>query len=434
MGNIRAIKALYLLLALVPLIFTDCAKDTCKRERTITMYTPIYKTKDEVRNEIKRGPARDIERPGKIYILGNTIFLNEIDKGIHIIDNTNPSNPVKTGFINIPGNLDIAAKGNILYADLYTDIVTLDISNPSNIAVKKITENVFPYRIYGNGFVADNSASMIIVDWVRKDTVVKTSCENDVVWALQSMNSGVFFSAGMADAAGGGNIASLNSSAPTGAGTGGSMARFTIVNNHLYTVGMSMLDVFDISNTSDPQRGNSINAGWLIETIYPFKDKLFIGSQQGMFIYNISNPANPQKEGQFTHARSCDPVIADGNYAYVTLRSGTECQGFTNQLDVVKISNIADPVLEKTYPFTNPHGLSKDGNLLFICDGNDGVKVYNASNVSNLQPIKTIGNIMAFDIILMNKVAMVIGDDGLYQYDYTDINNIRLLSKIVIKK
>lgn len=421
---------MYLLLAVVPVIFTDCAKDTCKRERTFTMYTPVYKTKDEVRGEIKRGPARDIERPGKIYILGNTIFLNELDKGIHIIDNSNPSNPVNTGFISIPGNLDIAAKGNILYADLYTDMVTLDISNPSNVAVKKLTENVFPYRVYGNGFVANNNNDMIIVDWIRKDTVVKTGCD-DIGWRNLAWNSSVFFAS--ADAGSIANTAA-QTSAPTGAGTGGSMARFTIVNNHLYTVGISDLDLFDISNTADPQRGNTINVGGLIETIYPFKDKLFIGSQQGMYIYNISNPNNPVKEGQFTHARSCDPVIADDNYAYVTLRSGTVCQGFSNQLDIVKLNNLTNPVLEKTYQFTNPHGLSKDGNLLFICDGSDGVKLYNASNVSSLQHLKTIDNIMAFDIILMNKVAMVIGDDGLYQYDYSDINNIRLLSKITVKR
>lgn len=429
MGNIRAIRAMYLLLALVPLIFTDCVKDTCKKEQKITMYIPVYKTKDEVRNEVKRGPARDIERPGKIYILGNTIFLNELDKGIHIIDNSNPAHPVNTGFINIPGNLDIAAKGNILYADLYTDVVTLDISNPSNIVVKKIINNIFPYRIYGNGFVANNE--MFIVDWTRKDTVVKSKC--DEFWTNPVlMNSNVFLDA--VAFTGGPRSVATQTSAPTGAGTGGSMARFTIVNNHLYTVGFNNLDVFSIATPADPQQGSSITVGAGIETIYPFKDKLFIGSTMGMYIYSLSNPGVPAKEGQFTHARSCDPVIADDNYAYVTLRSGTACLGFTNQLDIVKINNLANPVLEKTYQFENPHGLSKDGNLLFICDGNAGLKIFNAADVLNLQHLKTVDNIMAYDVIAWNKIAMVVGDDGLYQYDYTDVNNLRLLSKIVVKK
>jgi hypothetical protein len=426
MRNNQAIKAMYLLLAFVPVIFTDCAKDSCKRERIITMYTPVYESKDAVRNNIKNTTPRSIEKPGKIYIRGNTIFLNEIDKGIHVIDNSNPSSPVNTGFINIPGNLDIAVKGNTLYADMYSDMVAIDITNPNSVSVKKFVYDLFPHRSYGNGFVANDD--QFIVDWIRKDSVVKVSCTEDI---FQPFRRDVIFFSG--PATGGATLASQNF-APTGAGTGGSMARFTIVNNHLYTVGLSNLDVFDISNPVDPQRGNTIYAGWAIETIYPFKDKLFLGSQTGMFIYNISDPGNPAREGQFAHASSCDPVIADDNYAYVTLRSGTQCNGFTNQMDIIKLNNLANPVLEKTYQMKNPHGLSKDNSLLFVCDGDAGLKVYNAVDITNLQLLKTISNIMAYDVITLNKVAIVVGDDGLYQYDYSNVNNIRLLSKLTIKR
>src|SRR4030095_14872350 len=105
------------------------------------------------------------------------------------------------------------------------------------------------------------------------------------------------------------------------------------------------LNVFNVSNTLDPQFLNKVNIGWNIETIYPFKGRLFIGSMTGMFIYETTNPNNPTKVGTFTHARKCDPVIADDKYAYVTLRSGTTCQGFTNQLDVVNIENVMVPSL-----------------------------------------------------------------------------------------
>jgi hypothetical protein len=78
----------------------------------------------------------------------------------------------------------------------------------------------------------------------------------------------------------------------------------------------------------------------------------------------------------------------------------------------------------------NPHGLSKDGDLLFICDGAAGLKLYNAGNVSNLQLIHEISDIETFDVITMNKIALVVAKDGLYQYSYADLSNIRLLSKI----
>jgi hypothetical protein len=178
-----------------------------------------------------------------------------------------------------------------------------------------------------------------------------------------------------------------------------------------------------------------VNVGsWSVETIFPFRDKLFIGSQNGMFIYNINNPDKPVSIGQFSHVQSCDPVIADDNFAYVTLRSGSACQGFSNQLEILQLNNITDPKLVKVYPFTNPHGLSKDGNLLFICDGSDGLKIYNAADVNNLKLIKQISGIETYDVIAYNHIALVVANDGLYQYDYADVNNIHLISKTGISK
>ncbi len=218
-------------------------------------------------------------------------------------------------------------------------------------------------------------------------------------------------------------------------GKGGSMARFAIVNNRMYTVSDADLGVFNISSPNDPSFNNKVTINtWGIETIFPFKNKLFIGSQSGMFIYNINNQDNPVLAGQFAHVQSCDPVIADENFAYVTLRSGTECQGFTNQLDVLKLNNLTDPQLLKSYDFTNPHGLSKDGNLLFICDGIAGLKVYDASDAMNLQLKRQISNLETYDVVAYNNIALVVAKDGLYQYDYSNINDIKLLSKIGILK
>lgn len=411
------------------LIFSGCVKDSCKREHPYSYFVPVYKTKDEVRNNIKSNAPRPVENPGKIYILGNTIFLNEIDKGIHVIDNSNPSNPRNVSFIDIPGNLDIAVKGTTLYADLYTDLVAIDISNPADAKLKKVIESQFPHRAWGGGFTA-NPANMIITEWVKKDTVVFEDCSDPSYGRFFLDWGGVVFFSASSLASGGGN--SSQSASPVG--TGGSMARFTIINDRLYTVNQNDLGVFNITTPNNPQQSNRIGITNVatIETIFPFKNKLFIGSMAGMFIYDISNPDAPQANGSFNHARSCDPVIADDNYAYVTLRSGTICQGFTNQLDIVNIANINAPVLSRTYQMTNPHGLSKTGNLLFICDGKAGLKLYNASNVQDLQLIKTISGMETYDVIAFNNWALVVAKEGLYQYDYSNLSNIRELSKIPV--
>ena len=402
------------------IFFSGCVKDTCKHTFSYTLYLPVYKTTAEVRANIKSNPAKEIQEPGKIVLLGNYIFLNEVDKGIHIIDNSNPSSPKNIAFIDIPGNEDIAVKGNTLYADLYTDLVTLDITDPLHVVVKKYNEGVFPYRIYSNGFYADSTK--IIVDWTKRDTTVTQDCASYGI---------LYYTPGIALA----NDASqaFKSSPSPAIGQGGSMARFALVGNYLYTVGDQDLSVFNITNGNNPLFSNKMQVDWHVETIYPFKNNLFVGSNNGMFIYDInSSPSNPVKVGEFTHARSCDPVIADDNYAYVTLHSGTTCLGYSNELDVVKLNNLTNAELVKTYNLTSPLGLSKDGNLLFICDGTDGLKIYDASNILNLQLLKQFPGMETYDVIAWNKIALLVAKDGLYQYDYSDVNNIHLVSKLNI--
>jgi hypothetical protein len=409
------------ILLLFILLLNSCLKD--KTLHTYSYFEPVYKTTAEVRANIKSNPIRDVLQPGKIFIRGQYIFLNEIDRGIHIIDNSNPSSPQKIAFVDIPGNMDMAVKGNTLYADAYTDLVVLDISNPLQVGLKKVIEDVFPFRYYNGYFLQDTSK--VLVDWKRKDTTVEESFNGGGFWGTRMKEDVVFLS----DSRG-----AVSSSSGSGSpfGMGGSMARFSIVQNHLYTVTTSHLNVFQIADPLNPVFTKDISLGWNIETIYPFRDQLFVGSMDGMFIFSIANANEPVQTGKFQHARSCDPVIADDQYAYVTLRSGTTCQGFNNQLDVVDLTNPAGPFLLKTYGMTNPHGLSKDGKNLFICDGKAGLKIYDATDVNNLQLISIIENIETFDVIAFKGIALVVAKGGLYQYDYTNPAKPVLLSKMEV--
>lgn len=393
----------------------------CDKEKvtnTYTWYTPVYRTLPEVRAEMKSSPARGIKHPGKIYIYGNYIFLNDVDEGIHIFDNTQPASPKNIAFLPVPGNVDLAVRDNVLFADSYSDLVTFDIKDPKAITAIKFAENAFPFR---NNFLSfdgtrpsDPTKIRVIVDWIRHDTTVS--------YTPGRWNGSMDF------------VSLANSSTQPGkssTGQGGSMARFTLMNNYLYAVSTSELSTFNISNPADPKFVDKTTIGnQFIETIYPFKNKLFIGSSLGMFIYDVSIPQRPVKEGQFTHVRSCDPVIADDTKAYVTLRSGTTCGGNINQLEVVDIKDVSKPYLIKTYPLTNPWGLGKEGNVLFICDGKDGVKVYDATDANDLKLIKKIDGMNTYDVIVANNRALVVAKDGLYQFDYSNVNNIRLLSKI----
>jgi hypothetical protein len=158
----------FAIIAIAAIFLPGCFKD--KYTHTYKIYTPEYRTREEVRNNIKSNSPQAIARPGKLFIRGQYIYLNEIDRGIHIIDNSNPASPRNVAFIDIPGNMDIAVKGNVLYADLYNDLVAVDITDPMHAVRKNIVNDAFPYRRYSNGFVADTSK--IIVNWTSKDTTL----------------------------------------------------------------------------------------------------------------------------------------------------------------------------------------------------------------------------------------------------------------------
>ena len=166
-------------------------------------------------------------------------------------------------------------------------------------------------------------------------------------------------------------------------GVGGSTARFTISHGHLYTVDNSNLKVFDISTESNPIYAKDLNVGFGIETIFPRENNLFIGSREGMTIYDISTPNNPQYVSSFSHIYSCDPVVVEGDYAFVTLSTSNACSRGTNELQIIDISNLNSPNLVQIYPMLSPKGLGIDNGTLFICD--DGLKVYDASNVNDIK-------------------------------------------------
>jgi len=110
-------------------------------------YRPVYVSYESIR-KIELQKARGLSKPGKIYIKGKYLFINESGDGIHIFDNSDKANPKSLGFLSIPVNKDISIKGNILYADNADDLVTIDISNPTAIKVLKRVEKAFPFPSY----------------------------------------------------------------------------------------------------------------------------------------------------------------------------------------------------------------------------------------------------------------------------------------------
>jgi len=209
-------------------------------------------------------------------------------------------------------------------------------------------------------------------------------------------------------------------------GQGGSLASFTIVGDYLYTVDDTSLNVFSITNIENPVKVNDVSIGFRIETLFSYKQYLYIGSVDGMFIYSIDNPEEPQYKSEVQHFTACDPVVANSTHAYVTLHSNTDCGNDTNLLEIYDVSDVLNPVLISSRNLTNPIGLGLYNDYLFVCD--DEVKIFDVSNPEVSQLVTTI-NKDVFDVIIKDNLLILIGENGLYQYSL-DENNIESITQL----
>jgi len=220
-------------------------------------------------------------------------------------------------------------------------------------------------------------------------------------------------------------------------GVGGSMARFGLYDDYLYAVDEANLHVFDVKAPESPSEIGQQNVGWNVETMFIYDNHMFLGTQSGMRIFNIEVPTYPVYVSDFWHVTSCDPVVIADGYAYVTLRGGTTCGSTVNRLDVLRLADdYVDNDLIASYPLEGPYGLGIDGDVLFVCDGDAGLKVYDAEDKTAIDDhmISHFADINTYDVIPLGGYLFMIGEDGFYQYDYSDLQNITQVSHISVNR
>ena len=417
------------MMILMLLSLVSC-KDTSVEYRKYVANVPQYMTYDEMRKPAKSVAAFAIESAGKIYIKDNYLFVNEKYKGIHVFDNSNPASPVNVTFIDIPGNVDLAISGNFLYADNYTDLVVLDISNVNAPIETARIKDIFPYTIPETTEVYPISEidqeKGVIVGWQVKEVTEEIKEGESYPYYFFDKGTNNFM---RTDAIGLGAPSTTQT-----VGIGGSMARFIVNADEFYGLNQSDLQVINISEPSSPVVGTKIELQRMVETVFIDSTFLFIGTQTGMLVYDISNRKNPVYKSEYNHFQSCDPVVVQDNIAYVTLRAGNRCGNWQNVLDVIDLQNIANPVLLKSYPMTEPYGLGIDNKTLFVCDGAAGLKIFDATDPMQIDQhvLKQYSELKAFDVIPFGNILIMIAEDGIYQYTYSDLQNIEQLSKIPI--
>ena len=117
-------KNCYLLLLL---LLSACYPIASRQDEMVEGYVPVYG--DHSRTQITLLTPQQVQNPGKIYLYNHYLLINELKRGIHIYDNTDPAKPQTVGFIEMIGNTDMAIKNNVLYADHLGSLVALKIED-----------------------------------------------------------------------------------------------------------------------------------------------------------------------------------------------------------------------------------------------------------------------------------------------------------------
>lgn len=407
------------------LLFPNCSSNELEQSITYTKLMPVYKFKDEMRIRPQMNAARAMQYAGKILPYKNYIFINELREGIHVYDNSNPNQPQKIGFINIPGNLNLIVQNDILYADNYLDLVAIDIKDIYDLKLLKREKDVFPHD-------GKNEEGAYLMYHQLEDITQIIDSESTPIWKDESKHL-------LKESAVGTFKGGITTHNEKGMLVQASTSRFALHKNTLYTVDQHHLNVFDLNNPTDPifMRAIPINMDWAtLENVRTTTNNLlFIGSSDGMLIYDCKRPQQPAFMSWLAHATACDPVVVDGNYAYVSLNNRSTCNGWTNQLDLIDISNASATALVEAFEMENPRNLAIHEDVLYVCQGEKGLKAFDISTPKNLDqhPIIQIKDFAAFDLIAFdatNPKLLVIASEGIHQLDATQSSQLHELSYI----
>ncbi len=407
-------------------LFCGCNDDMKVKETiTYTVNKPVLMSADVFRSSVKvTTQPEEITQKGKICFYEGYLYISEPGKGIHIIDNRNPASPASVGFIELIGNADVAIRNNILYADSYIDLVGFDISNPALPVLKSRLENVFPqsYPPIEEGYIDSELCNLaatngnIVVGWTQEEET----------HTLEYYKNEQVYNDAMTNSSGGSSGGST--------GVNGSMSRFGLYKDYLYVVLNDYMSIFNLAGDEPEKAVENMYIGGSVETIFSYKDCMFMGTPTGMMIYSVADPLKPEYQSMMWHVYGCDPVVVENDIAYVTVHSGNNCGQNFNELIILNVKDVKNPQPIVSYTMTKPKGLGIDNGTLFLCD--DGLKIYNAEDPQTLMAnrLAHYSGMEGYDVIPYDNVLMMIADDGIYQYDYSNLKEIKQLSKLAVKK
>ena len=365
-----------------------CEKEGSETTTYYTVNVPVYALRVDVQDSIRSLPAQAICTPGNIYAKNDLLFVNELNRGWHVIDNANPASPREVAYWQVPGSNQLAFVDGKIVTDCYGDLLALEVGADLSLSVHSVAFNLlsgrygynraYTYDVNGNP-VYDSTSSRVITgyrletrEYTYDETYESWCCFGDCAFVGNRMSA---------------SFAADLSSSSGGVEAQGSLSRFATYQDYIYSVESYRIGVYQLT---DSIRAVAVDGGYGYpqttylsegETAVVDGDQLFVGSARGMYIFSLADPRLPRELSYYQHNYGCDPVAVSGDRAVVTVRDGTACRS-ERRVNTLAVINIADPNNPRELSITDmkhPHGVAIYDDRLYVSEGTHGLKVYDFS-------------------------------------------------------
>jgi hypothetical protein len=184
------------------------------------------------------------------------------------------------------------------------------------------------------------------------------------------------------------------------------------------------LRVINIANPDTLRVIGSSRRRWA-RTMFLRDNLLYLGCQDGFYIFNVSNPILPTLMGSVPFESDAYGLYVTGNYAYL----GDGCywsDGDEGGFRIFNVANPNSPYQIAHYIPPNCDGCIKNiyvrNDTAYVCDDAYGLRIFNVANPSNPLPLTLYSNCRPVDIVIRGNLAFLA--DGYFGIRVLDISNI----------
>jgi len=350
--------------------------------------------KSELEQSIYLMQEREIDTIFKVGFLADLILLGEIYYGIHILDNSIPTNFRYLGFINIPGIIDFVVKDSMIYANNSVDLIAIKLVSPEQIVLTQREKNVFPELSPPDGrkpnpifMRSQRLENTEIIAWVRDKNI-------DLLDSLFIVNN-----------------------------------LLSVFNDYLLGIIGQNLVVYKIQDDLLEYKSFTrvnIDVNYKLFSVDQYFMCIGLSSLRVLSL-ELDNPILKKEYFGISPANYIDfRKFSESYYMLVSFHYDPFYWNTTNQVEIYNLGNFNTISLDTIIKLNYPLDVKIKDSLFFVCD--QGIKIFKLDSSYNqiyYQPAD------AYNLFLKDSLLITIGSKNLTQYHLVQDSLILLWQKSI---